>query len=634
MDNVDKKCVEAFYGNGNWQDETGKWHNWKEVQGSDGASFPRPERSATQNIVDRCRAYVAKMPVSVSGHKGHDAAFVVAVTIFRGFCLSDHEGFSILSEFNARCQPPWSEAELRHKMKDAIEKSEKHWGYIINLTAKTERPQWTAQQQQPRIEVKEDLSGYAPDKSAHLVEPFPVHVYPKALQQYANEVAASLSCPVDFPAAGMLAVAASAIGTARAISITRTWMECARFYLAMVSDPGDAKSPAIKLVCKPLYERQAELSRGWEERNDRLEDKRLDYERRKRDVINGKTTIEAIGSKPRREPYPHLYTTNITTEALAVMLKDSPKGFALIHDEITGWVSSMNQYKNGGKGSDRQFWLTVWSGERSKIDRSSMLEQGSLSIEHPFVTVFGGIQPDMLDELCDADARKDGFIDRILFSAPTCGLWAEEIGKAPSEEAESYWDRAIKSLLNLQMTVNGNGSQVPGIVGMGYKAREVANYWYREHARERNQSDFPADLVGPWSKMRVYYFRIALVLHLLHATCEETDPSHISEMTAVKAGALIEYFKSHAKRVYDLLEANRHERNLDKIVNWINSKTENPGVCSARELMQRKLVKKASQAKMIFKELSDRGMGTMETQPSGNRGVVTVFTSRNTSTLQ
>jgi hypothetical protein len=37
----------------------------------------------------------------------------------RGFALSDTDAFTLLVDWNARCEPPWSERELRDKVRRA-----------------------------------------------------------------------------------------------------------------------------------------------------------------------------------------------------------------------------------------------------------------------------------------------------------------------------------------------------------------------------------------------------------------------------------------------------------------------------------------------------------------------------------
>ena len=37
----------------------------------------------------------------------------------RGFALSDDEALSVLSEWNARCEPPWTKRDLLNKVRNA-----------------------------------------------------------------------------------------------------------------------------------------------------------------------------------------------------------------------------------------------------------------------------------------------------------------------------------------------------------------------------------------------------------------------------------------------------------------------------------------------------------------------------------
>ena len=63
-------------------------------------------------------AYIASQAPAVSGCKGHNNTFRVACYLI-GFGLSDADALDLLREFSARCQPPWTEKELLHKIKDA-----------------------------------------------------------------------------------------------------------------------------------------------------------------------------------------------------------------------------------------------------------------------------------------------------------------------------------------------------------------------------------------------------------------------------------------------------------------------------------------------------------------------------------
>lgn len=77
------------------------------------ASRPRPD------AVDRARRYVAALPPAISGQHGDVTTFRTCCRLVRGFLLSDADALAILIDWNARCDPPWSERELLDKIRRA-----------------------------------------------------------------------------------------------------------------------------------------------------------------------------------------------------------------------------------------------------------------------------------------------------------------------------------------------------------------------------------------------------------------------------------------------------------------------------------------------------------------------------------
>lgn len=74
------------------------------------------------DVISRAKAYIAKEPPAISGRKGHDRTYHVAIKLVEGFGLSREQAFEILHEWNKTCQPPWSEKELWHKIDSALQK--------------------------------------------------------------------------------------------------------------------------------------------------------------------------------------------------------------------------------------------------------------------------------------------------------------------------------------------------------------------------------------------------------------------------------------------------------------------------------------------------------------------------------
>ena len=79
----------------------------------------RLERLHKSNRFAKARKTIASMPPAISGSSGHQALFTVARKLVHDFALSDPDALNLLLEYNKRCEPPWSEQELRHKLESA-----------------------------------------------------------------------------------------------------------------------------------------------------------------------------------------------------------------------------------------------------------------------------------------------------------------------------------------------------------------------------------------------------------------------------------------------------------------------------------------------------------------------------------
>jgi hypothetical protein len=111
-------------------------------------------------VVRRASRYLAAMPPAVSGARGHDATYAAATAMVHGFCLSPDEALGLLmAEYNPRCVPPdWTEAELRHKVMDAANKShDKPRGWLLREPPSRDTVATTAPQERaPRVRWHED----------------------------------------------------------------------------------------------------------------------------------------------------------------------------------------------------------------------------------------------------------------------------------------------------------------------------------------------------------------------------------------------------------------------------------------------------------------------------------------------
>jgi hypothetical protein len=84
------------------------------------------------NTIRRAEAYLDKIPSAVSGQGGHNQTFTAATCLVHGFGLDPDTALGILlSSYNPRCDPPWTEKELRHKVEDAASQPHlRHYGWL------------------------------------------------------------------------------------------------------------------------------------------------------------------------------------------------------------------------------------------------------------------------------------------------------------------------------------------------------------------------------------------------------------------------------------------------------------------------------------------------------------------------
>lgn len=72
-----------------------------------------------ERVIKRGRSYLANTPGAIAGSGGHNHTFTIAKKLL-GFGLSSEQAFELLCEWNPKCEPAWSEAELRHKVESAL----------------------------------------------------------------------------------------------------------------------------------------------------------------------------------------------------------------------------------------------------------------------------------------------------------------------------------------------------------------------------------------------------------------------------------------------------------------------------------------------------------------------------------
>jgi hypothetical protein len=431
------------------------------------------------------------------------------------------------------------------------------------------------------------------------VPPFPVDAFPEPLRSAVVTGAAALGAPADFVAAGFLASLATLTGSRVRVELREGWRESACLYLAAVGEPSSKKTPALRWSLAPLHRLQAVLFADAEARA------KEEADRAKGDDTDGRDGNKVPEAR-------HVAVADITVEALYEILDANAGGVCAAWDELGGWVKSQNAYRNGF-GSDREFWQAAWSGTPYYVDRKTRAENGKrLSyMLHPFVTVIGGIQPDLLLELTTTSrgrpAGRDGMLERLLFLWPDRGVTRPG---APVPDEVSTATRALFAQLEEMRFVrlDGHLEEVTEshVVPLSQDGRAAWSRVEDAHWSEQENPAVPSWWKGVAGKLHAYHARFALIIAVIR---EAGVPKGVSAEDIRAAGLLIDYFRATARRAWTWLYDHPVLKQYAAIMAWARRH----GVVgvTVREAVRAELagIRTADDARQAFQELAALGLG-------------------------
>ena len=411
------------------------------------------------------------------------------------------------------------------------------------------------------------------------VEPYPTALWPTPIREYLERQAKALSAPVDFVGVPMVAALGTVIGTRRAAEMKPGWLEHPCIWTGIVGKSGTHKSPAHDKAVLPLRRIQQRCQADHEEALKQYEEE----------------NHEDRGDTPVRK---QAYTTDVTVEALTAVLNDNPRGIAVLRDELTSLVLSMDQYRSG-KGADRQFYMSTWNGAQITSNRVS---RPDLVVDRPFVCISGGIPPDVLGDLADKQGRDDGFINRFLlaFPAERKVRWTDE---SVPEDIVSLYCKVFDDLWNLP--------DLPAVLLMTAKAKDCYQQWFDEHHAEMDDPVFPEHIRGVYAKMDGYCGRIALIHQLVRHVCEGAAGTHIGEESVIAAAAMVTYYKSHALMIHNRVYADKRDRRVLSAVDWLRR---HGNKATGREMLTARLgsAKTMNDIHQLIGDIVDRGYGYID----------------------
>jgi hypothetical protein len=285
-----------------------------------------------------------------------------------------------------------------------------------------------------------------------------------------------------------LTAVAGALHAETKLRVGDGWWETPILWAALIGPPSTMKSPVIDKATKPLRDIDHERDKHW----------RYDYGAWRHLTDKNKPAENAIPPpvKPAR-----CTINDATPEKVAELLSRSSSGSLMVHDELAGWFGGFERYSSGA--ASRAFYLQCWNGGtflKDRVGKGRSDLDAEIRIDNLALCILGGIQPDRLAEL--GDLTSDGLLQRLL-----------PVLMKPAERGDEYYP------------VAGAEADYEALI-RSVNVAPAQNYYFADDALEirdrvldhlyvlENVDGFASALVGAIGKLKGYFARLCLVLHV------------------------------------------------------------------------------------------------------------------------
>jgi Protein of unknown function (DUF3987) len=413
----------------------------------------------------------------------------------------------------------------------------------------------------------------------------PVEVFPAWWRTWIEAAAAAKSCPADYVVASLLGCAAVLIGNARWGAPWPGWAEPPVVWFAAVGAPSSGKSPGLDAARDVLETLEREVNADRPERLREWEaDAAMAGLRLKAWETECLRCLKASEDPPHqpgdvappdRPRYRRFVTNDPTTEKVARLLLENPKGLLLFRDELAGWLGAMDKY--GGTGSDRAFYLESYGGRRYAVDR--VRDPEPIVVPALTLGLMGGIQPDRLHSLL-LSGDDDGLVARFLWT------WPDRV--PPKRPRQALPDGAAAMLTRLsRLTIPENVDR--GVIAFT-DAAAAAVQTYRTETAELEQA--ATGLYLSWlGKLPGMAVRLAVLIEHLEwcaRPVESEPPAVISERAAVAAIAFLDmYAVPMAQRCFGEASWPQADRDAYALGRWLMAQSPVLKVFIVREVRLR-----------------------------------------------
>lgn len=372
----------------------------------------------------------------------------------------------------------------------------------------------------------------------NIYKEFPQGIFPTLIEDFILDSARAQGLCPDYLYCAFISVLSVFIGNNYVAKVTGQWIERPLVWIALVGQSGIKKTPAIKVMFSPLNEIEKINYREY----------KLELKKYEEAVKIGATECEKPMSK-------QMIVDDTTMEALYDVLMRNPSGVIMKKDELMTLVYENGRYSKSNGSEERL--LSIFSGDSISINRKGN-DLHDL-IEHPFVSLIGGVQPEVLKKLFGDGRAENGFVNRVLFAAPEV-LDRKMPKYAANDDLASEYTNYIRRA-HIQNRVNTADVDAPIVVPLSTEASEAFKAWQSSFIYGKK---FDVSYDGYLSKMEAYAVRLALILEYAFSVLKNGKPESISLNSMNKAIELCSYFFQTYQRARTIQQLNPEVVKEDK----------------------------------------------------------------------
>ena len=366
-----------------------------------------------------------------------------------------------------------------------------------------------------------DLKSLQNEESEELSDGFPVEVFSPELQGIIQETA-KLNFPPEYISAYLLGVISTAIGNSCRIQIKKGYTESAVLYIVIVGNSGTNKTAPLKFAIQPLVNKDKKSYRHFMSK----------MEEYKAEILKNPVLKETL--KP---PKLFKYLINdATIESVQKRHSVNSRCLLLFMDELKGFFNNFSRYGKGG--SDQQQWLSNYSGMAFMKDRVE--DEKTMIIEKPHITIMGGIQPAVFNNLFTKDMHDDGMADRFLVFKPESFPDQKLVDVDVAEDLSSHWEDIVNRILAIPYEGD------PNTFTFTDDAKKAFYNWFNLNSGITGNEVM--DSIN--AKMRTYCARFCLILQITKDVFRKggfrTEVDLESVQNAIR---LTEYFRKSAQKM-------------------------------------------------------------------------------------